>query len=65
MTDITELFNRDPMKLTNEDITQIIADMRQKRQLYKAAPALSSGGAKSLTEKQKKVKSALNLDIDI
>ena len=60
MSDMTELYNRDPLKLTDNDIDKIIADMRSKRQLYKAAPATVAAG-KKLTDAQEK---AAKLDID-
>jgi hypothetical protein len=65
MSDMTELFNRDPLKLTNEDIDQIIEEMRKRRHLYKSAPATSTGAKPTLTAKQKAVTSKLNLDFDI
>lgn len=63
MSDMTELFNRDPLKLTDEDIDKIIKEMRDRRHLYKAAPATATA-AKPLTAGQKKA-STLNLDFDI
>ena len=39
MTDIQELFARDPLKLTREDRTEIITHLRQLRHNYTAKPA--------------------------
>jgi len=59
--DITELFSRDPMSLTDTDIDNIIAEMRKKRAMFKAAPASAAkGGPKQLTDKQQK---AAKLDL--
>lgn len=38
-TDINELFSRDPLKLTNEDIKKIVEVYREKRKLFNANPA--------------------------
>ncbi len=51
MTDITEMFSRDPLDYTNEDIDIIIAEMRSRRHLYKAGPANPKTSA-VLTDKQ-------------
>lgn len=53
MTDITELFSRDPLKLTNDNIDEIIAEMRKRRHLYNSSPAqLAKGSSTTLTDKQ-------------
>lgn len=63
-TDITTLFSRDPMDMTDGDIDSIIKVMREKRAIFKAAPAVAKKAPAKLTEKQKAVKS-LNLDIKL
>lgn len=64
-TDINELFNRDPLSLTDEDITSIIAEMRKKRHMFKTAPAAGKTKAPAkLTEKQKQV-SSLKIDLEL
>ena len=62
MTDVTELFSRDPLSLTNEDIDQIIEEMRKKRHLFQSAPATKPKAAPKKTKAQA---SALKLDIDL
>ena len=62
MTDVTELFSRDPLSLTNEDIDQIIEEMRAKRHLFQSAPATKPKAAPKKTKAQA---SALKLDLDI
>jgi len=64
-TDINELFNRDPLSLTDDDITAIIAEMRKKRHLFKSAPAPGKKTSEpKLTAKQKSV-SGLDIDLGI
>lgn len=62
--DITELFARDPMSLTDDDIDKIIAEMRKKRHLFKAAP--KTGNAPKKTAKEEKVAGlSINLDLGL
>lgn len=61
MTDITELFSRDPLSLTKENIDQIIEEMRAKRHLFQSAPATKPKAAPKKTKAQA---SALKLDLD-
>lgn len=61
-TDITTLFARDPLSLTDEDIDKIIEEMRKKRHLFKSAPA--SGNAPKKTQKEEKA-AALNIKLDL
>lgn len=64
MSDITELFNRDPLKLTNEDIDKIIAHYRENRKAFNANPGAVKGrraAPKKLTEKEQAV-SGLKID---
>ena len=61
MTDITELFSRDPMKLTNENIDEIIEEMRAKRKLFESgAPA-----GKKKAPAKKTTGGSLDLDIKL
>lgn len=55
-TDINELFNRDPMDLTDQDIDAIIAHMRERRKDFKAAQLTGKKPAqKKLTKTQEKL----------
>lgn len=54
MTDIAELFARDPMKLTDADISSIVEEMRKSRHAFNAGNA-KAGSTKPKTEKQKQV----------
>jgi len=62
-SDISELFRRDPMQLSDADIDLIIEDMRNKRHLFNANPGAVTA-KKTLTEKQKKA-SSLKIDLDL
>lgn len=62
-TDINELFSRDPLKLTDDDITQIVAEFRKRRNLFNANPA-SAAAPKKLTDKEKKA-SSLKIELDL
>lgn len=65
-TDLTELFSRDPLKLTLDDIDAIIEEMRKKRVMFQNMPTTKSGSpaAPKLTEKQQQV-AGLKLDIKL
>jgi len=54
MTDISELFARDPLSLTKSDITQIITTMRASRHAFNAGN-IKAGSTKPPTEKQKQI----------
>jgi len=64
MTDINELFSRDPLKLTDENIDEIIAYMRKRRHLYIAGPAKSKAASTALTAKQQAV-SSLKIELKL
>jgi hypothetical protein len=51
-SDILELFQRDPLKLTREDLTAMIAKMRQSRSQF-ALGSMKAGSTKPPTAKQK------------
>lgn len=53
MSDISELFTRDPLSLTRDDITIIVAEMRKRRGQFLLGNA--KAGAPKQTEKQKNV----------
>lgn len=54
MTDLAELFSRDPLSLTEPDIRTIIEEMRKSRHAFNAGNA-KAGSTKPLTEKQKTI----------
>lgn len=61
MSDINELFQRDPLSLTKDDLDQIIARFRQARTQFNLA-----GPAKAVEKTPKVKKEKLtSLDIDI
>lgn len=62
MTDITELFSRDPLSLTNEQIDQIIEEMRKKRHLFQSGATTTPRAKPKVSAKQE---AALKLDLDI
>lgn len=56
MSDLAELFARDPLQLTKADITSIIEEMRKSRHAFNAGNA-KAGSTKPKTEKQKQISS--------
>lgn len=67
MTDISELFARDPLKLTRDDITDIIKRMRDARAQFNLGN-VKAGSTKPLSEKAKATKSladSLDLKLDL
>lgn len=63
MSDIALLFARDPLKMSDSDIDQIIEAMRAKRHLFNSAPA---GPKPKLTKAEAEVSSKLsNIDLDL
>lgn len=52
MTDIMELFARDPLSLTKPDISAIIEEMRKSRHAFNAGNK-KAGSTRPKTEKQK------------
>jgi len=63
MSQVTDLFMKDPLKMTKEDLDAIIAHMRERRAAYKSNPAAVKA-TKTLTAAQKAV-SGLNIELDI
>ena len=59
--DITTLFSIDPLKLTNENVDQIIEEMRKKRHLFQAGGSVTKAKPKTTPKQQ----AALKLDLDL
>lgn len=67
MTDIAELFARDPLKLSDQDLRVIIERFRAARGQFNLGN-MKAGSTKPKTEKQKKVEevaSKLNFDLEL
>lgn len=67
MSDIAELFARDPLKLTREDLTTIVAKFRESRGQFTLGNKMA-GSTKPKTEKQKAtldIASKLNITLDL
>jgi hypothetical protein len=65
MSDLQELFSRDPLNLTKDDIRSIIEEMRKSRHAFNAGNA-KAGSTKPQSEKQKQIASlAEKMKIDI
>jgi hypothetical protein len=56
MSDLAELFARDPLELTDPEIQTIIEEMRKSRHAFNAGNA-KAGSTKPKTEKQKAIAS--------
>ena len=54
MPDIAELFARDPLLLTRDDLTHIITEMRKSRHAFSLGN-IKAGSTKPKTEKQKTI----------
>lgn len=54
MTDLAELYARDPLQYTKADITEIVTSLRAQRAQYTLGN-MKAGSAKPKTEKQKKM----------
>jgi hypothetical protein len=61
MSDLTELFSRDPNSYTKEDIKSIITIYREKRKQFNAG-ALQAGKAKTPTTKSQSLAAAIKSD---
>lgn len=67
MSDIAELFARNPLELTKDDVTKIVEEMRKSRHAFNAGN-MKAGSTKAPTTKQKELTSLsdkLGLNIDI
>lgn len=65
MSDLAELFNRDPLQLTDDNIRTIIEEMRKSRHAFNAGN-MKAGSTKPKTEKQKVISdlaSKMNINI--
>ena len=63
MTDVSELFQRDPSNLTKNDIRAIIERFRSQRHQFNAGD-MKAGSTKPLTKRQQVVKD-LSEELDI
>jgi hypothetical protein len=54
MSDLAELFARDPLTLTDPDISKIIEEMRKSRHAFNLGNMMA-GSTKPKTEKQKQI----------
>ena len=64
MTDIGELFQRDPASLTRDDIDEIIKVYREARHQF-ALGATGAGATKRVTAPKPKITNLDDLDIDL
>jgi hypothetical protein len=64
MTDLAELFARDPLNLTDDDIRSIVEEMRKSRHAFNAGNA-KAGSTKPKTEKQKISSLAEKMNINL
>ena len=65
MTDLAALFARDPLSLTQADISTIVDEMRKSRHAFNAGN-MKAGSTKPKTEKQKSLAAlAANISIAI
>lgn len=67
MSDIAELFSRDPLSLTNEDLNEIVTHFRKCRAQFNLG-VTNAGSTKPKSEKAKAadaLASNLNLDLDL
>lgn len=65
MSDLTELFSRDPLKYSKADVAALIAAYREKRKQFNAG-ATMAGKAKVITPKAQALLNAVKTsDVDI
>lgn len=65
MADIAELFARDPLSYSEQDLTTIVEEMRKSRHAFNLGN-IKAGSTKPRTEKQKSLDAlAEGLDIDL
>lgn len=62
--DINTLFNRDPMSLSDDDISQIVEEYRKKRHAFNTNPTATKRAPPTKTVTQKAA-AKLDLDIDL
>jgi len=61
--DMTALFMKDPLSMTNEDITDIIAHMREARKNFSAMPAKASSAKTAAPSKAAKAGLSIKLEL--
>lgn len=65
MSDLAEIFRKDPLTYTRDDLTTVITAFRGSRHQF-AAGNMKAGSTKPVTEKQKAInKLADSLDLDL
>lgn len=65
MADIAELFSRDPLSYSEQDVVTIVTEMRKSRHAFNLGN-VKAGSTKPKTEKQKKLEELANgLEIDL
>lgn len=67
MSEIARIFSTDPLKLTRDDLTTLISELRRARGSFQLGN-VKAGSMKPKTEKQKAVEALgekLNLEIDL
>lgn len=65
MSDLTDLFAKDPLTYTDQDLRSVIEEMRKKRHQFNAGN-LKGGSMKPLTEKQKATAAAVgDVELDL
>ena len=64
MTDIAELFARDPRQLTRDDISAIVAKYREAREAF-ILGAKQAGSAKNVKKEGLKITNLDDLDLDL
>ncbi len=65
MPDIAELFARDPLSYSEQDLAHIVAEMRKSRGAFNLGN-IKAGSTKPKTEKQKSIEAlGAGLDIDL
>lgn len=63
MTDLAELFARDPLQLTRDDITVLVQELRDRRKQFNLGAA-KAGSMKAPTAKQKALE-GLGVKLDL
>lgn len=66
MSDISRLFDEDPLQQTTEDFNELVAELRERRHQFNLGN-MKAGSSKPKTEKQKETEELsgkVNLDIN-
>ena len=64
MSDLAELFSRDPQKCTKDDVRAIVAAFRERRKTFNLGMK-TAGTTKALTGKAAETAKAISADVDI